>query len=50
MNTQQCNKETRTEFFSSHVRRTMNAHEQVTNNNQSIQEGKEVSGRSTGHR
>ncbi|HEY3573432.1 MAG TPA: hypothetical protein VGK98_06360 [Arthrobacter sp.] len=50
MNTQRCNKETRAEFFSSHVGRTIIAHELVTNNNPSLQEGKEATGHSTGHR
>jgi hypothetical protein len=49
VNTQRCNKETRTEYFSSHVGRTINAHELVTNNNPSLQEGKEATGHSTGH-
>ena len=48
MNTQRSDKETRTEFFTGHVGRAMNAHEQVTNNNPSIQEGKEATGHSTG--
>jgi hypothetical protein len=42
-------RETRTEFFPGHVGRAMNAHELVTNDNPSIQEGKEATGHSTGH-
>jgi hypothetical protein len=49
VNTQRRDKETRSKFFSSHVRRTKNAHELVTNNNPSIQERKEATGQSTGH-
>jgi hypothetical protein len=49
VNTQRCcHRETRTEFFPSHVGRAMNAHELVTNDNPSIQEGKEATGHSTG--
>ena len=48
VNTQRSDKETRTEFFTGHVGRATNAHEEVTNNNPSIQEGKEAPGHSTG--
>ncbi|WP_354260933.1 hypothetical protein [Arthrobacter sp. OAP107] len=49
MNTQRRTKETHTEYLTGHVGRAMNAHELVTNNNPSIQEGKEAPGHSTGH-
>ena len=49
VNTQRRDKETRTKFFPGHVGRAINAHELVTNNNPSIQEGKEAPGHSTGH-
>jgi hypothetical protein len=49
VNTQRCDRETRIKFFPGHVGQAMNAHELVTNNNPSIQEGKEASGHTTGH-
>ena len=49
VNTQRRTKETRTEYLPGHVGRAMNAHELVTNNNPSIQEGKETPGHSTRH-
>ena len=48
VNTQRCHRETRTEIFSGHVGRAMNAHELVTNDNPSIQEWKEATGHTTG--
>ncbi|MET3934444.1 hypothetical protein ABIE00_002490 [Arthrobacter sp. OAP107] len=42
VNTPRCTKETRTKFFTGHVGRAINAHEVVTNNNPSIQKGKEA--------
>lgn len=48
MNNQRCAKEARTKFLPGHVGRTMNAHELVSNNNPSIQEGKEAPGHTTG--
>ena len=48
MNTQRRTQETRTEYFTGHVGPGMNAHELVTNNNPSIQEGKEATGHTTG--
>ncbi|MGN7253376.1 MULTISPECIES: hypothetical protein [unclassified Arthrobacter] len=47
MNTQRRDRETRTKFFPDHVGRAINAHELVTNNNPSIQEGKEAPGHSS---
>ena len=47
MNTQRGTKETRTKYFTGHVGRTMKVHELVTNNNPSIQEGKEATGHSS---
>lgn len=49
VNTQRCDRETYTKFFPGHVGRAMNAHELVTNNNPSLQEGKEATGHSTVH-
>ncbi|WP_172411648.1 hypothetical protein [Arthrobacter globiformis] len=48
MNNQLHNKEAGIRFSPSHVRRTKNAHEQVTNNNPSNQEAKEATGHTTG--
>jgi hypothetical protein len=45
---QRSNKESRNDFFSSHVGRAMNAHEEVWNGKPSIQEGKEATGHSSG--
>ena len=42
MNTGPRTKETRTENLTGHVGRAINAQELITNNNPSIQEGKEV--------
>jgi hypothetical protein len=44
VNTERCSKEPRTEFVARHVGRARNVHELVTNNNPSIQEGKEATG------
>jgi hypothetical protein len=49
VNNQRLSKETRTKFSSRHVGRTLNVHELVTNNNPSIQAGKEAPGHSIGH-
>ncbi|WP_306922931.1 hypothetical protein [Arthrobacter globiformis] len=49
MNTQRPRKETGTEFFSGHVAQAKEAHELVTNNNPSIQKGKEAPGHTIGH-
>jgi hypothetical protein len=48
VNTQPRTKETRTEFLTGHVGPGMNPHEQVPNNNPSLQEGKEATGHTTG--
>lgn len=44
MDNQRHNKETCTGFFSSHVGRAVNVHEQAGNDNPSIQEHKEAAG------
>ena len=49
VNTQRCDKEARTEYFTGLVGRTINVHELVTNNNLAIQESKEATGHSSGH-
>ena len=49
MNIQRGDKEARTEYFTGHVGRTINAHDLVTNNNPAIQESKEATGHGSGH-
>ncbi|MDQ0618466.1 hypothetical protein [Arthrobacter globiformis] len=50
MNDKRRRKETHTRFVSGHVAQANGVHEQVTNDNRSIQEGKEPAGHTTtGH-
>ncbi|MBT2551340.1 hypothetical protein [Arthrobacter sp. ISL-65] len=46
---QRCNKETRTEYFSGHVGRGKNLHEQVMNDKPSNQERTEAASHTNGH-
>ncbi|MFC9353245.1 hypothetical protein [Arthrobacter sp. NPDC057013] len=49
MNTQRRSEETRKKFSTRHAGRDMNTHEQVWNNDTSLQEAKEATGHTTGH-
>jgi hypothetical protein len=48
VNTQRSDKETHTKFFSRHVGRTTNVHEEVGSGKASIQEGKEAASHTNG--
>ncbi|MDP9696931.1 UNVERIFIED_ORG: hypothetical protein J2X79_004514 [Arthrobacter globiformis] len=49
MNTQRCSKETRTEFFTDHVEKGPDVHEQVTKDKLTIQGRNEAASHSTRH-